>query len=108
MNNLKAILLLFLLNILLVACQTFKDAGSVLRNDKKNTTDEFLIKKKEPLTQPPDFDVLPTPGVMVEKNVKRNEENNIKKMLKANDKKSSSPSKKSTSTESSIINQIKK
>ena len=100
----KAILLLFLLNILLVACQTFKDAGSILRNEKKNSTDEFLIQKKDPLTQPPDFDVLPTPGGMVEKN----EENNIKKMLKVNDKKSTSPSKQSTSTESSIINQIKK
>ena len=104
----KTILLLFLLNILLVACQTFKDAGSVLRNDKKNSTDEFLIQKKEPLTQPPDFDVLPTPGMMTEKNVKKNEEINIKKMLKANDKKSTSLSKNSTSTESSIINQIKK
>ena len=41
----KAILLLFLLNILLVACQTFKEAGSVLRNEKKNSTDEFLIQK---------------------------------------------------------------
>jgi hypothetical protein len=105
---LKTILLLFLLNILLVACQTFKDAGSVLRNEKKNSTDEFLIQKKEPLTQPPDFDVLPTPGMMTEKNVKKNEEINIKKMLKANDKKSTSLSKNSTSTESSIINQIKK
>ena len=104
----KTILLLFLLNILLVACQTFKDAGSVLRNEKKNSTDEFLIQKKEPLTQPPDFDVLPTPGMMTEKNVKKNEEINIKKMLKANDKKSTSLSKNSTSTESSIINQIKK
>ena len=104
----KAILLLFLVNTLLVACQTVKDAGSVLRNDKKNSTDEFLIQKKEPLTQPPDFDVLPTPGMMTEKNVKKNEEINIKKMLKANDKKSTSLSKNSTSTESSIINQIKK
>lgn len=104
----KAILLLFLLNILLVACQTLKEAGSVLRNEKKNSTDEFLIQKKEPLTQPPDFDVLPVPGAMVEKNVKKNEENNIKKMLKVNDKKSTPLSKKSTSTESSIINQIKK
>ena len=104
----KTILLLFLLNILLVACQTFKDAGSVLRNEKKNSTDEFLIQKKEPLTQPPDFDVLPTPGAPVEKNVKKNSENNIKKMLKANDKKTTSLSEKSTSTESSIINQIKK
>ena len=104
----KAILLLFLVNILLVACQTVKDAGSVLRNDKKNSTDEFLIQKKEPLTQPPDFDVLPTPGAMVEKNDTKNSENNIKKMLKANDKKSTSLPKKSTSAESSIINQIKK
>ena len=104
----KAIILLFLLNTLLVACQTFKDAGSILRNEKKNSTDEFLIQKKDPLTQPPDFDVLPTPGALVEKNVKRDEENNIKKMLKANDKKSTSMFKKSTSTESSIINQIKK
>ena len=28
---------------------------------KKNTSDEFLVRKKDPLILPPDFDSLPTP-----------------------------------------------
>ena len=29
---------------------------------KSNDTDEFLVKKKDPLILPPDFEKLPTPG----------------------------------------------
>ena len=36
--------------------------NSNTRNEKIKNTDEFLIKKKEPLTQPPDFDKIPEPG----------------------------------------------
>ena len=104
MKKIKIFIYLIIFGVSIVGCGTMQDIGKVMRNEKTNSTDEFLIQKKDPLTQPPDFDVLPTPGGMVEKN----EENNIKKMLKVNDKKSTSPSKQSTSTESSIINQIKK
>ena len=40
----------------------FKEAGKVLRNEKIKTTDEFLVKKKEPLVLPPDYEKIPEPG----------------------------------------------
>ena len=33
-----------------------------LTGAKNNSADEFLIKKKDPLILPPDFENLPTPG----------------------------------------------
>ena len=47
--------------------------GKILRNEKINSTDEFLVKKKDPLILPPDFDKIPTPGAMSnDKDNKRN------------------------------------
>ena len=44
--------------VALASCNTFSDVGKVLRNEKTNTTDEFLVKK-QPLVLPPDFEKLP-------------------------------------------------
>ena len=33
----------------------YGDARKVLRNEKIKTTDEFLVKKREPLVLPPDY-----------------------------------------------------
>ena len=60
-NKIKLLLLLL---ILLSSCQTIKDGLSGKKNDN---SDEFLVKKKNPLELPPDFDELPAP--------KKNEEN---------------------------------
>jgi len=103
MNNLKVYLFLFLITSLISACQTFDEMGSVLRNEKKTSTDEFLIQKKEPLSQPPEFYKLPKPGDITNKK----ENSRIKKILKAPDGKKISPNKGLSSTESSIIKKIK-
>ena len=54
-NKIKLLLLLF---ILLSSCQAIKDG---LTGKKNNNSDEFLVKKKNPLELPPDFDELPSP-----------------------------------------------
>ena len=92
--------------LLLNNCSSFSEAGKVLRNEKVRTTDEFLIKKKEPLTQPPDFDTIPEPGSTENKAEK--EENSIESILSSNISKSDNTSSSSSSTEESILNQIKK
>ena len=51
------ILIIFL--FFLQSCNTMSDAGKVLRNEKITNTDEFLVKKREPLTLHPDFESLP-------------------------------------------------
>jgi len=88
--------------IFLQACQTMEEAGKVLRNEKVRTTDEFLIKKREPLTLPPDMNTLPEPKTSISKN--DNKKNKIKKILKVPEEKSGS----STSSEEYILEQIKK
>ena len=51
-------LLLFILLISLYSCQSVKDA---LSGKKYESSDEFLVIKKNPLVIPPDFNILPEP-----------------------------------------------
>ena len=101
MKNLNLILVVC---FLMFSCSSFKDAGSVLRNEKIKTTDEFLVKKKDPLVLPPNYEKIPEPGSIQQK--KNNEEDKIKKILKA--PKTKDMSKKSSSVEQSILNEIRK
>ena len=51
-----------LLFIFLVSCaDTFDSVKRGLTGAKKSSADEFLVKKKDPLILPPDFENLPTP-----------------------------------------------
>jgi len=106
MKFIKLLILLFSISVILNSCASLDEAGKVLRNDKRTTTDEFLIKQKDPLTQPPDFNKIPEPGSM-KKNAK-SEENSIEKILKIKKSEYYNNQTKSSSTEESILNQIKK
>jgi hypothetical protein len=101
MKNFNYLLLLFF--FYLVSCGSLKEATKVLRNEKIKTTDEFLVKKRQPLVLPPDYDTLPTPGTLKGKT----DNNNINKILKIPDQPDTSKSS-STSIEQSIINKIGK
>jgi len=103
MKIIKSLFLLCILSIVLNGCSSLSEAGKVLRNEKVRTTDEFLIKKQQPLTQPPDFETIPEPG-----SIKNKPKNNIEKILKKSQTKSSTSQSKSSSIEESILNQIKK
>ena len=70
MIKIKTLICLSLL-FLVWGCGTMSDAGKVLRNEKTNSTDEFLVKKKAPLTLPPDFAEIPAPGALEEKKKKK-------------------------------------
>ena len=51
-----------MLFIFLTSCgESFDSVKRGLTGAKKNSTDEFLVKKKDPLILPPDFENLPTP-----------------------------------------------
>ena len=48
--------------IFLASCgSTFDSVKRGLTGAKKDSADEFLVKKKDPLILPPDFENLPTP-----------------------------------------------
>ena len=97
---------LLIVLIFLVSCGGFKEAGKVLRNEKVNSTDEFLEKKREPLILPPDYDVIPKPNTNTKKS--NEEEDKIKKILKNTKEKGSSKASSSTSTEKTILRNIRK
>jgi len=85
-----------------------EDAKKVLTNQKIKTTDEFFVKKKEPLELPPEFDKIPEPGSLKTKeNEKLSEDEKIKQILKAPSAEDVG-SKSSSSTEKSILNKIRK
>ena len=73
--------ILFLLNLILLlsSCGAAKEAFS---NQKKNSSDEFLVEKKSPLVLPPDYNELPIPN---SSEIEDNEENNKIKKLIIND-----------------------
>ena len=66
MKNFKVVVLFILILTTLNSCGTVKEAFST---QKKNSTDEFLVEKKNPLKLPPDFDELPVPKADIEKKV---------------------------------------
>jgi len=92
---------MILLVFFTVSCaDSFNSIKRGLTGAKKTSADEFLIKKKDPLILPPDFENLPTP----EKATMIMDENLIfEKTLEATDEENSSLS---NSVESSILKKI--
>ncbi len=93
-----------LIILFLNSCGGFSEAGKVLRNEKTKTTDEFLVKKREPLSQPPDMDKIPEPGSVIKS---KQNENNVNKILKV-PKEINNRSNSFSSLEKSILDEIKK
>ena len=90
---------------LLVSCQSMGEAKKVLSNEKIKTTDEFLVKKKQPLILPPDYDKIPEPGSS--NKIQNNDKNKIRKILKQSEA-DQADMNKSGSVEKSIIDKIRK
>ena len=58
----KKIACIILSFVFLTSCvDTFDSVKRGLTGAKKNTADEFLVKKKDPLILPPDYENLPNP-----------------------------------------------
>ena len=59
---LKKTLYFFIILLMLSSCaDTWGSVKRGITGNKANSTDEFLVKKKDPLILPPDFESLPTP-----------------------------------------------
>ena len=82
------------------SCQTLGDVKRGLTGEKVTSTDEFLIKKKDPLVMPPDYENLPTPD---ERIAAMEEISDFEKSLEISIEDNSSTS---SSAESSILKQI--
>ena len=102
-------LLLFILLISLYSCQSVKDA---LSGKKYESSDEFLVIKKNPLVLPPDFDNLPKPEDSVKMSREESIETEIDDILSSIKKVEISEGKveslsENSSTEEFVLEQIK-
>ena len=72
---------LIIFSILLASCQSVKDG---LSGRKTENSDEFLVKKKNPLVMPPKFMELPKPKTLNLEDEKNRieEETNVENLLK--------------------------
>ena len=100
---------LFMLLILgtLSACQSVKDG---LTGKKQTNSDEFLVKKKNPLSLPPDFENLPEPTTSNKNDDKNDTEISLKEILTKNANTKSTVSVSETSIgslEKNILEKIK-
>ena len=104
----KKILVFFLIAIVFSSCQSVKDA---LTGKKYESSDEFLIIKKNPLVLPPEFNKLPTPDDPEIKDRQEQVEAEIDNILsKIKTEEMSSEKEKiseSKSTEDFVLDQIK-
>ena len=100
----KKILLFTFCLIILASCQSVQDG---LTGKKRNNTDEFLVKKKNPLVQPPKFGELPKPEVSKQKD-KTSNTNELEILLKKDTSEvSSSQNSSASSVEQFILDKIK-
>ena len=96
----KKIIYLLSIIFLVTSCETLGSVKRGLTGEKKLSTDEFMIKKKDPLIMPPDYENLPTPEERV---AAKEEISNFEKSLGVSIE-DNSPS--STSTEGFILKKI--
>lgn len=83
------------------SCDTMGTAKKALTGAKRNTTDEFLVKKKDPLILPPDYENLPVPDESAATNEYSSTfEKNLEALIEDN-------SSTSSSVENSILKKIR-
>ena len=91
--------------LIFYSCGTIKEGFT---NQKKNSTDEFLVEKKDPLVMPPDYNELPTPVTQENQN---KEDDPIKDLLIKKDSEnidSNQDLKENKDLENSLLEKIKK
>jgi len=95
-----------LLIFLVTSCgDTWGNVKRGLTGAKQQSTDEFLVKKKDPLILPPDFESLPSPS---EREEEIEEMSSFEKTIKQVSETETVTSSEGSSAEDSILRQIKK
>ena len=100
------LLIFFQLILFLYSCSSVKEGFT---NQKKSSSDEFLVEKKSPLVMPPDYNDLPDPD---ENNqTAEANKNKIKDLVTKNENENvemSNPEDGNINIEKSILKKIKK
>ena len=103
----KIIIIIF---FLITACaSSFEDIKKGLGGEKRTSTDEFLVRKKEPLVMPPKWKNLPEPGGVMKSDDEDREVTDIEELIKLGKNKESSTNYEqgNGSLEESILKKIK-
>ncbi len=103
----KIIIIIFFLS---TACtSSWEDIKKGLGGEKRTSTDEFLVRKKEPLVMPPKWKNLPEPGGEMKSDDAVREATDIEELLKLGKNKESSTSYEQGkgNLEESILRKIK-
>ena len=101
-NTISLTLLIFLVTS---CADTWGNVKRGLTGAKQKTTDEFLVKKKDPLILPPDFESLPSPS---DEEEAIEEMSSFEKTIKQVSETEIVTSSEGSSAEDSILKQIKK
>ena len=88
------LIIYFLILLIFASCGTIKEGFS---NQKKDNTDEFLVKKKSPLVMPPNYDELPLPSAKDNQVIEN--DSKVKKLITNNTETNNSNSKVSSETD---------
>jgi len=92
---------IFLLN----SCGSWDSVKRGLTGAKSKSKDEFLVEKKDPLILPPDFENLPSPS---DQDISQEQVSDFeKKLQETNSITAENESSGNTSTEESILKQIR-
>ncbi len=103
----KIIIIIF---FIITACaSSWEDVKKGLGGEKRTSTDEFLVRKKEPLVMPPKWKNLPEPGGVMKSDDKVREATDIEELMKLGKNKESSTNYEqgNVSLEESILKKIK-
>ena len=103
----KIIIIIF---FLITACtSSFEDIKKGLGGEKRTSTDEFLVRKKEPLVMPPKWKNLPEPGGIMTSDDEVMEVTDIEELINLGKDKESSTNfeQGNDSIEESILKKIK-
>jgi hypothetical protein len=103
----KIIIIIF---FLITACaSSWEDIKGGLGGKKRTSTDEFLVRKKEPLVMPPKWKNLPEPGGVMKSDDEVSEPTDIEELMKLGKNKESSTDyeRGNGSLEESILKKIK-
>ena len=102
-NNFIRYLILTIFLLLVYGCQSLKDG--LEGNKKSKSSEEFLVKKKDPLVLPPDFTKLPLPNDEVDE--KNNNEFDLENVLKKNKNTQKQTKKNNSPIKNKILEKIK-
>ena len=104
--NIITIIIFFLITS---CASSWQDVKKGLGGQKRTSTDEFLVKKKDPLIMPPKWKDLPEPGGVMKSDDEFSEVTDIEELMKLgkNEESSTNYEQGKGNLEESILEKIK-